>query len=98
MIECYMCHAPTTDYGPDCFSCCASCSERIYLEAGLWHEKNLINPKGLGFEKDPRRNWKKLIDGIIDGILAANGLTRKKVKYITECPCGLLPSQCDYHR
>jgi hypothetical protein len=67
------------------------------MRAGRSDFLDEINVDGLGFEKNSPMNWEKYINEVIDAVLAANGATRKKA-YTDECPCGLKPSQCDYHR
>ncbi len=97
MRPCYLCKEKTLDFGTDFYNCCYRCCELIYIDAGFKDSLHQLSPSGMGVEKS-NVMWKKHIDNVINGILIANGATRKKPKYTDQCPCGLLPSQCDYHK
>ena len=98
MTSCYMCANLALDYGVDCYNLCNQCSRLVYADAGLQDYFNELHPDGTGFEKNHPNNWESNINNIIGRICSANGMTRKKSKYIDKCPCGLHPSQCVYHR
>jgi hypothetical protein len=86
-VPCYVCAKPTRDYGDHCYNCCRNCSDKICNIAG---RNNFAGSTGCGFKKDieDTYGWYEAICHVIN----------KSKKYQDECPCGIHPSDCSYHK
>jgi hypothetical protein len=84
ITNCYICSVPCTDWGLSYYSCCPQCSADILEEEGM-----LRDYSENGFP-----------DSFDEGIakLKSRIKIRSNKKYSNECPCGIHPSDCEYHK
>lgn len=91
LISCYICGEDCRDWGNLYTSCCDLCSYDVMLKAGETPE---LKANGFGEEYDYALQAVKARSKLT---VKVNNESKKKT-YTDECPCGLHPSQCDYHR
>jgi hypothetical protein len=106
-IPCFICSA-------DCYGiqnnnhniiyCCKSCAIEIHKHLQFTHPDHKI-PDLLVDSLDPKLGdgfptvgqWTNIINNVKNIHNSVKKVIENK-KYINECPCGMHPNQCDYHR
>lgn len=93
-IICYICGDLCTDQGSDWISCCGFCSNKVKQRAYNDSEDRFMDD---GFSPHSAM-WRDAIEFVANIFIKSPRLSKAINKYTDECPCGIHPKACEYHR
>ena len=83
---------PCKNWGPSFVNCCGKCADEVKEEDPVLHCTIGIGDDGF----DVR--WTKGLEEVKNRFAVKSSKLSKLNKYINECPCGIHPSTCEYHK